>query len=179
MSIKKVCGTVAALVLFSGYSSAVFADCATDRADAIEDTQILARALACTDYPNNWDEITGNWDPLNAIWQFRPKKGGNGCEVHLKLNKKLDEAPQKDPKPGKGKSTIDSRGAAALLEDFKDQNAFDMLQQFMDTIMYNAKLNRLYVGTTEFPTKEDAAQYFVDQALLIQNDVGDLMVCTD
>jgi hypothetical protein len=46
----------------------------------------------------------------------------------------------------------------------------------MDTIMYSAKVNLLYVGTVEFPTAAGAAQYFVDEAFLIQTEVGNLLL---
>ena len=178
MSIKKVCGTVAALVLFSGYSTAVLADCATDRDDAIDDTLILARAVGCTDYPSHIDGIFGNWNPDNPIWQFKGNKG-NGCEVHYKLAKLLDEFAQvKKDNKGKGDPKNANRGVAAALADNNDQYAYDQLQQFMDTIMYSAKLNPGYDDTLSagFPTAAGAAQDFVDEALLIQNDVGDLLL---
>jgi hypothetical protein len=176
MSIKKVCVTVGALVVFSGYSGAVLADCDTDRVDAIDDALILARAVGCTEYPAGIDGIDSNWDNDNPIWQFRPKKGGNGCEVHYKLIKLIDEKEQEKTGKGKGQAKNENRGVAAALADNNDQYAYDQLQEFMDTIMYSAKVNLLYVGTTEFPTAAGAAQYFVGEALLIQGDVGDLLL---
>ena len=180
MSIKKVCGTVAALVLFSGYSGAVLADqCADDRDAAITATVELASELACELYPEGVTGILGTWNKDNPIWQFRPRKGGNGCEIHYKLNKKLNELPQNNTKPGKCKSKIDSRGVAALLEDGKDQNAFDMLQQFMDTIMYNARVNPGYDETKSPGYGKDAAeaaQYFVNGAYNIQTSVNSLLL---
>jgi len=176
MSIKKVCVTVGALVVVSGYSGAVLADCDTDRADAIDDALILARAVGCTEYPADIDGIDSNWDKDNPIWQFRPKKGGNGCEVHYKLAKLIDEKEQVKTGKGKGVAKNENRGVAAALADNNDQNAYDQLQQFMDTIMYNAKVNLLYVGTTEFPTAAGAAQYFVGEAYSLQMDVNDLLL---
>jgi hypothetical protein len=42
--------------------------------------------------------------------------------------------------------------------------------------MYSAKVNLLYVGTTEFPTAAGAAQYFVGEAYSLQIDVNDLLL---
>ena len=172
MSIKKLCGTIAVVLTFCGFSTAAFA--CPDREVLAGDIVDLAMELRCLNYPSNG--IEGTWDATNAVWQFKPKRGGDGCEVHYKLSKLLDELAQ-DKQNDKGKPNNKNRGAASALRDGKDQGAFDLLQGFIDTILYHARVNPNYVGTTEFPTAASAAQYFVGHALSIQNEVGDLLVC--
>ncbi len=175
MSITKVCGTVAALMLLGSYSASASAGhCEDLRAELTENAMDIAVVLRCTDYPSNSLGFEGKWDPLNPIWQYRPKQGGDGCEVHYKLSKKLDDLSQKeeDEDSNKRKGPLKkNRGVARALEDHRDQTAFDLLQSFIDTILYGARLN---------PANDLAyaqAFDFVMQASDLQRAVGDLMVC--
>jgi hypothetical protein len=132
-SIKKAGGIAPAFVTCGGFGSVVLADCDADRESAAYEAEALARYVRCVDYPPG---LLGSWPADNPIWQFRPRRGGFGCEVNYKLSKKLDEAPP-EKTGNKGKPNNTNRGVASALRDYKDQAAYELVQQFMDTIAYS------------------------------------------
>jgi hypothetical protein len=168
--IKKVGGIAAILFTCGSFGSVVLADCDLNRESAAYEAEALARYVRCVDYPVG---LTGTWDPGNPIWQFKGKKGP-GCEVHYKLSKKLDEEPQKKT-TDKGKPNNTNRGAASALRDHKDQAAYDSLQKFIDTIMYDAKLNPNFASNGTGNAAENA-DVIISDALSIQASVGDLLL---
>jgi hypothetical protein len=130
MIIKKLGGSfVAAMAILALSAPAMAGDC-TDVAYAIK---AASTNLICGDADANW---TGP-----AIWQWKGK-GELGCAVHEKLAKQLfvlhDEPPLGR---GKGKGFRLAKGAANALLDHKYEDALLHLQNFWDTIEYNAKLN--------------------------------------
>jgi hypothetical protein len=163
--IKKVGGIAAILFTCGSFGSVALADC---REIVALDAEALAIQLRCSGYR---DGLDAEWkgDP---IWQYKGKKG-DGCEVHYRLAKKLDEEPQlKTTVKGKPKNT--NRGVASALRAYKDEAAIESLQQFMDTIMYNAKLN-----PDPDVDAAAAAQAFVDDASLILTWVYGLPSCPE
>lgn len=164
---RKLAIVAVACAGFSGMAMAEDGMCLSfesDRECLAGEAVALALRLRCVDYRTG---LEGSWvNP--SIWQYKPKRDGNGCEVHYKLSKLLDEEAQEKTGGGKGKANNTNRGVASALLDNNDQYAIDLLQEFMDTITYNAKLN------PEYGDAQAEADMFVLEALDLQSSIGSL-----
>lgn len=181
MKIKKICGIFAvAISLFGiGSSNAEPYYCTGSRADLVADIQEFARFVRCDGYPSS--ELAGQWNAGDPVWQWRGTKG-NGCEVHWKLSKQLDEENDSGGDKAKGKNA--NRGAAASLADNKDIYAYDQLTNFVETIKFDAKLRsddhpmELSDGTVVLHKMADHQRFaddFVAEALQLQKCIGKLV----
>jgi len=144
MKIKKLCGAFAVAISVFALSTITLADSPyfscpdTVRENVAEAIATMAVTLRCKDftvYDDGTVEI-GTWPNDDPIWQKKPKKGGDGCEVHFSLSKLLDARDQ-DKKKNKGQGTPnngDRRGAARAVRDFQNEYAKELLQGFIDTI---------------------------------------------
>jgi len=188
MNINKCSGVIAAMatLLCTGVSSAEdnFSTdsttgspfvCTGYRADLVEWVEEFARFSRCVDYPSNL--LAGQWNPEDPVWQWRGTKG-DGCEVHWKLSKLLDEENDSGGSKRKGKNA--NRGAAAELAHGRDFDAIDSLTEFVDTIEWNAKIrtdeHTLADGTVHTADNhQHFADDFVAEATDILGCVGELM----
>ena len=101
MIIKKMSGAVAVAAVLLGMNTVAMADLSEDCLDAIASIELKAAELR---YCSSVDDATPG-----PIWQY--KKNGDGCVIHEKLARKLDELRTEEPPPvKKGKNT--SSGAA-------------------------------------------------------------------
>ena len=129
MTIKKLSGSLAAALAVFGLSGAAMADGHIQSCDdVVIDIERQAVALRC--------EPDGLWDPANPIWQYRGKKG-DGCVLHEKLARKLnEERTEPPPKPNKkGKNT--KAGAAEALAKGQYEEGLAQLQEFTDELLYS------------------------------------------
>lgn len=174
----KIYGALGAVTVLIAGAPAIAQDvgdppfyCTEYRADLIEWVEEFARFTRCVDYPSN--VLPGQWNPDDPVWQHRPKQGGDGCEVHWKVSRLIDEATLEYSNPDrKGKNG--NRGAASELEDGKDTDAYDSLQEFIDTLNYSAVVaTHVFEDGTEHDHQalEDA---FVSEARDIQECIGRL-----
>ena len=128
MNIKKMSGSFAVAISVLALCAPTMADDCTEVSDGIK---AMAYNLQC--------KPEGAWD-TEAIWQWKGK-GELGCAVHAKLAKQLHVPFDPDKPPPKKKGNNIAKGAANSLDDHKYQDAIDHLQNFWDTIEYNARLN--------------------------------------
>ncbi len=175
MNTRKLCGTVAAAIFTFALSATASASCQDDADLIAGDVMQLQTDLACPEYPDSVDGITGEYEGLTPIWQYRPKRNGDGCEVHYKLSKLLFEKSQ--PKKGKGKANNgDYRGAYAALLDGQYQYAHDLLVQFNLSAM-DATLtpdDKFVPGPYGDGTAEGTRKFFLDRGYVIQVQVAAL-----
>lgn len=147
MNTKKISGAVAALTLLlvGGVTQADHDACLAEAEEIIIKTDFLL----CAD--------DGGQYVYDPIWQFKGKKG-DGCEVHAKLAKQLF-VPHDDPpaNQGKGKGFRLAQGAANAILDHKFEDAILHLQNFQNTIEFNAKLNT--DPDAEFPFKSTGVRF--------------------
>ena len=163
MNIKKMSGSLVTAISVLALSAPAMAGDCDDVADAVE---AAANNLICTTDGG----VTG-WSG-DAIWQFKGK-GDLGCAVHSKLAKQL-YVPHDEPPlgRGKGKGNNVAQGAANALRDHKYEDAIAHLQNFWDTIEYNARLNS---------DNPDAAAQADDQqeiAMLLMGEIDPVFGCT-
>ena len=180
MKIKKLRGAlvVAASLFGIGIGNAEPYYCTGYRADLVEDIEEFARFVRCDGYPSS--ELAGQWNPEDPVWQWRGTQG-NGCEVHWKLSKQLDEENDSGGDKTKGKNA--NRGAAASLADYNDIYAYDQLTNFVETIKFDAKLRSddhtvdVDAGTLEHTMADHKtfADEFVAEALQLQKCIGKLV----
>ena len=162
MNIKKMSGSLVAAISVLALSGPALAGDCTEVADAVEAAAIN---LICTTDGG----ITG-WTGDN-IWQWKGK-GELGCAVHAKLAKQLYvpfDASKPPPKKG-GKN--DGKGAANALRDHKYEDALLHLQNFWDTIEYNARLNS---DNPDAAAQADAQQ---EIAMLFMGEIDAVNGCT-
>lgn len=151
MNIKKMSGSLVAATLLLGLNTVAMADCA----DVITEIELKANALRCTTSSSG-----GQWDPANPIWQYKGTKG-DGCVIHEKLARKLDEErTEPPPKINKNKTNTEA-GAANNFRNGKYEAGQQSLQDFIDTMLYAAKTKDGQQG------EEDA---LVDWAMTMQID---------
>ena len=158
MNIKKISGTLAVAVSVLVLSGPVMADW-DECLDVVTEIELKAHELRC-------DKSThgGSWDSKNPIWQYKGTKG-DGCVIHDKLGRKLFE-PRTEPPPKINKhGTNDAAGAANSFRYGKYETGQQSLQDFIDTMLYAAKVKKGQQG------EEDA---LVKWATGIQTDA---MVC--
>ena len=154
MNIKKMSGSLVAATLLLGLSTVVMADCD----DVIYEIELKADALRCDPDPDI------GWDAKNPIWQYKGTKG-DGCVIHQKLAKKLNEVRTEPPPKINKKGTNFAAGAANNFRNGKYEAGQQRLQDFIDTMMYAAKAHDDQQG------EEDA---LVEWATGIQTEA---MVC--
>ena len=176
MNTRKLCGTVAAAIFTLALSATASAgECEKDAEALAESVRVLRADLACVAYP---DGIIDPDNPAvyptdNPIWQYRPKKGGDGCEVHYKLSKLLFEKSQ--PKKGKGKANNgDYRGAYAALLDGQYQYAHDLLAQFnLSALDATLTPDDKFVDGP-YGDAENTRKFFLGRGYVIQTQVAAL-----
>ena len=118
MNIKKMSGSLAVAVSLLALNGAALADCS----DTITEIELKADEVRC-DAPND-----------NPIWLYKGTKG-DGCVVHEKLAKKLnEERTEEPPRINKNKTNI-AGGAANDLRNGYYDNAQQKLQEFIDVMM--------------------------------------------
>ena len=101
MIIKKMSGTLAVAAVLLGLNTVAMADLSEDCLDTIASIELKAAELR---YCSSTDDAIPG-----PIWQY--KRNGDGCVIHEKLARKLDELRTEEPPPvKKGKNT--SSGAA-------------------------------------------------------------------
>ncbi|MDH4108000.1 MAG: hypothetical protein OEW35_06770 [Gammaproteobacteria bacterium] len=132
----------------AGYSCPQAGDYANgyprSRAYLVEWAQELARFVRCDGYPDN--VLAGQWDPTDPIWQWRGDMG-DGCEVHWKLSRQLDEGNENgNTTPGK-KGSKANQGAANALASGNDDGALLHLTNFVTTIEENARVRDEHLFT--------------------------------
>jgi hypothetical protein len=124
MSIKKLSGSLAVAIAVCGLSGAAMADCE----DVIIEIERQADALRC--------EPDGLWDASMPIWQYRGKKG-DGCVLHEKLARKLDEERAEPPPKRNKKGTNTKAGAAEAFAKGQYEEGLAQLQEFIDELLYS------------------------------------------
>lgn len=162
MKIKKMSGSLAVAVTVLALSAPAMAGDCDDVADAIE---AAANNLICTTDGG----LTG-WTG-DAIWQWKGK-GELGCAVHKKLAKQLFVPFDPSKPPPKKKGNNDAKGAANALRDHKYESAILHLQNFWDTIEYNARLNS---DNPDAAAQADAQQ---EIAMLFMGEIDPVNGCT-
>ena len=131
MTIKKLSGSLAVAMAVFGLSGAAIADDHLQSCqDVIIEIELKADALRCGPY---------GWDPTMPIWQFRGTKG-DGCVVHEKLARKLNEERTEPPPKINKKGTNDAAGAANSFANGKYEAGLLSLQEFVDTMLYAANV---------------------------------------
>jgi len=189
MNIKKISGALAvvATLLLANVSSAdpyvyevqecpVSTVIRTDRDALIGWIEEFARFTRCVDYPRN--TLAGQWNPDDPVWEHRPKQDGNGCEVHWKLSKLLNEENDSGGTKRKGKNG--NRGAASNLAGGKDLGAIDSLLEYIATIEDAAKVRKddheiEIAGVMESHNK-DVHQLFADN---YADEADNILGCID
>jgi len=153
MKIQKIGGSLAVALSLVAFGTAM-----ADEASCLavgDDIQYLSQELRC--------DPDGYWTGP-AIWQYKGK-GELGCIVHEKLAKLLYEE-RTEPPPEIKKGNNLAKGAANDVYDGKYQDAIDQLQRFIDTILYDARLNKDFDGAAA------AAAQKVQEASDLQTAVG-------
>lgn len=126
-------------------------DTANLRSDLVRDLPMVATSLRC-------DTDSGTWPNGNPIWKYR--SSGDGCLVHSKLAKLLDEprdSLSSPPPIKKGGNT--AAGAANDLANGKDDEALTKLYEFVNTILYSAKLNPNFAPIAGKTAADKAADF--------------------
>ena len=127
MSIKKLSGSLAVAIAVLGLSGAAMADCE----DVIIEIERQADALRC--------EPDGLWDATMPIWQY--KRNGDGCVVHERLARKLNEVRTEEPPRINKKQTNTAKGAANSFANGKYEAGLLALQDFIDKMLYSSTTN--------------------------------------
>lgn len=182
MNIKKLGSSLAAICILTLSSPVMAGDCL----GVAKDIEDWAKDLVFTNDRVAADGITivrGWVDPAGvtqtkAIWQFKGT-GAKGDAVHAKLAKQLfEERADYDPNtmpPYKGAKTEKggnlAAGAANMLRDGNYEGALLHLQNFWDTIEYNAKLN------SENPDAETQADDQQAEALRFMGQIDAVLGC--
>ena len=129
MSIKKLSGSIAVAIAVFGLSGAALADGHIETCDdVVIDIERQAVALRC--------EPDGLWDASMPIWQYRGKKG-DGCILHEKLARKLDEERTEPPPKKNKKGTNTAAGAAEAFAKGQYEEGLAQLQEFIDELRYS------------------------------------------
>ena len=182
MKINKLGGVVAvaAVLLCANVSSAdeyLVQACPDTRDQLVYWIEEFARYTRCDGYPYPIDEKRGQWNQDDPVWQHRPKQGGNGCEVHWKLSKLLDD--ENTSGGGKRMGQNGNRGAANNLDDGKYFEAIDDISEYIATIEEVAVVRGddvLDINGVEHLKDEHQhfADHFVDEAKNILSCIGEL-----
>ena len=150
MNIKKMSGSLAVAIAVLGLSSVATADCL----DTITEIEMKAVELRCSDTTYNKD---------TAIWQY--KRNGDGCVIHAKLARKLNEERTKPPPRINKKGTNTAAGAANSFANGKYEAGLASLQDFIDTMLYSAKAN---------PGKQGEEDLLVEWATDVYTEAADV-----
>ena len=150
MNIKKMSGSLAVAIAVLGLSSVATADCL----DTITEIEMKAVELRCSDTGYNTD---------TAIWQY--KRNGDGCVIHSKLARKLNEVRTEEPPRINKKGTNTAAGAANSFANGKYEAGLASLQDFIDTMLYSAKAN---------PGKQGEEDLLVEWATDVYTEAADV-----
>lgn len=129
MKISKLSGSLVAATLILGLNAVATADLSEECLDVIADIEGQAASIRQCD-KNGLDYPT-------PIWQYKGTKG-DGCVVHEKVARKLDEDRTEPPPPIKKGNNV-AAGAANDFLNGKYDAGQAKLQDFIDTLMYAAK----------------------------------------
>ena len=152
MNIKKMSGSLAVAIAVLGLSSVATADCL----DTITEIEHMADELRCS-------TVDGDYNRDTAIWQY--KRNGDGCVIHSKLARKLNEERTEPPPRINKKRTNTAAGAANSFANGKYEAGLASLQDFIDTMLYSAKAN---------PGKQGEEDLLVEWATDVYTEAADV-----
>ena len=153
MNIKKMSGSLAVAIAVLGLSGVAAADCQ----DTITEIELMADELRCS-------TVDGDYNRDTAIWQYKGTKG-DGCVIHSKLARKLNEVRTEEPPRINKKGTNTAAGAANSFANGKYEAGLASLQEFIDTMLYSAKAN---------PGKQGEEDLLVEWATDVYTEAADV-----
>lgn len=139
MNVKKIGSAIAAAIVLTtvgGIAQAgEYFECPLQTGDSEADRIAVAGELSAMATSLRCARDGGSWDDNDPIWYAGKKRPG--CDVHLSTSKLIDLVRTSEPPPRK-KGNNAAQGAANDVLDGKDDSALASLQEFIDTLMYNA-----------------------------------------